>query len=228
MKKNKEKIITILKATERKGIDNLIKWLEESDFFTAPASTDFHGNENGGLAAHSLSVYELLAEKVKRYQTMILDDSVAICGLMHDICKTNFYKRDIKSIIDPDNPKVMKSYPEEKDPISGKVLKWGEREVKNWIDKEVWVVDDQFPAGHGEKSVFLLQEHIKLTKEEMLAIRWHMIAFDAGIHFNYPSGFPFRKAVDEYPLVTLLFTADFESSSILEKVNEDNRKINKI
>ncbi len=106
IKENQVKVISILKANPRKGMDNLIKWLQESDFFTAPASTDFHGNEDGGLAAHSLSVYELLAEKVKRYETMILDDSVAICGLLHDVCKTGFYKSDIKSIIDPDNPKI--------------------------------------------------------------------------------------------------------------------------
>jgi hypothetical protein len=82
--------------------------------------------------------------------------------------------------------------------------------------KYAYKYDDQLPLGHGEKSVFLLERHIALTDEEAVAIRFHMVAFDAGIHFNYPSGFPFQQAVKQYPLLTLLFTADYEASNILE------------
>jgi len=71
--------------------------------------------------------------------------------------------------------------------------------------------------GHGEKSVSILQDFFLLTEQEKLAIRWHMTAFDAGIHFGYPSGFAFREAVKKYPLVTLLFTADYEASNIIER-----------
>jgi hypothetical protein len=83
--------------------------------------------------------------------------------------------------------------------------------------KTTYKVKDQLPLGHGEKSLYLAAQHIELTDEEACAIRWHMIAFDAGVHFNYPSGYPFRQAMDQYQLVTLLFTADIEASNILEK-----------
>jgi hypothetical protein len=78
-------------------------------------------------------------------------------------------------------------------------------------------VDEQLPLGHGEKSGFLAQKFIDLTDEEALAIRWHMTAFDPSIHFDYPNGYAFRKAAEMSPLVTLLFTADYEASNIIER-----------
>jgi HD superfamily phosphohydrolase YqeK len=80
-----------------------------------------------------------------------------------------------------------------------------------------WGVEDRLPMGHGEKSVYLAQKFITLTDEEALAIRWHMTAFDPSIHFDYPNGYAFRKAAEISPLVTLLFTADYEASNIIER-----------
>lgn len=184
---NKELIIRLVKSIKREGIDNLMQYLESSDFFIAPCSTTFHLSSEGGLAQHSINVYQLFLEKSKRYNLETPIDSILICGLFHDICKTNFYIK---------KPKWFKE--------NGK-----------WIQKEVYAVEDKLPLGHGEKSVMILQEFIKLTDEEKLAIRWHMLAFDAGIHFNYPSGFAFREA-SKNPLVVLLFTSDYEASQILE------------
>jgi hypothetical protein len=79
---------------------------------------------------------------------------------------------------------------------------------------------DEMPLGHGEKSVIMLQEYMKLTLCEQLAIRWHMCAFDASIHFNYPNGYAYRQACELEPLVTLLFTADYEASNIIEATNK--------
>lgn len=196
MEETKNKIIKILNdgLGDRDGKKDLIAWLETTDFFTAPASTMFHGNIEGGLAEHSLNVYELLAEKVKRYNLDISMGTIVICGLLHDVNKTNFYKKDFKWVKD-----------------DGK-----------WIQKEIWVVDDKFPSGHGEKSVFLIQKFINLTDEEILAIRWHMGNFDPGISFNYPSGFPFRQSQKSHKLVTLLMTADMEAMFILEKIKTDD------
>lgn len=174
---------------KRPGVDNLIKWLETSDFFDAPCSTEFHLCIPGGLAKHSLNVFELLELKVNTFQTQTPFDTIAICGLGHDLCKANFYAKEIR-------PRK----------INGK-----------WADVLVYVTKDQFPMGHGEKSVSILQDFMSLTDEEKLAIRWHMCAFDAGIHFNYPNGFAYREAVKKSPLVTLLFTADYEASNIVEK-----------
>jgi len=188
----KEKILKILKEDlkDRDGAEDFLYYLENgTDFFTAPCSTIFHLAKDGGLAEHSMNVYELLKEKVARYELKVNPDTIAICGLMHDLCKTNFYKK-------------------------GK--KWTKSDGK-WLEVDCYEVDDQFPTGHGEKSVFILQRFLKLTDDEILAIRWHMAAFDASIHFNYPNGFPFRASIKKCPLVTLLVTADMEASNIIEK-----------
>ena len=80
-----------------------------------------------------------------------------------------------------------------------------------------WSIDDKLPLGHGEKSLSILQNFIKLTEVEKLAIRWHMGATEPGTHFDYPTGYAFRAAMEKHPLVTLLFTADLEASQVLEK-----------
>ncbi len=197
IEKNKTTIYNILteKLDFETGFVNLLKYLDtETDFFTAPCSTEYHLNCEGGLAQHSLDVYNILKEKVKYYnlEKNISESTIAICGLLHDVCKTNFYTKGKKWV-----------------KING-----------GWQEQERWVVNDQFPVGHGEKSVFILQRFLKLTEEEIATIRWHMMSFDAGIHFNYPNGYPFRSAIKKYPLVTLLATADMEASNILEKVDE--------
>lgn len=163
--------------------------MEKSDFYRAPCSTEFHLAKEGGLALHSINVTTLLQEKVERYDLdqRYSSDTIAICGLCHDICKANFYIKGKKNI----------------------------KEGEKWIKKEVWIVKDQFPMGHGEKSVSILQDFIQLSQPEKLAIRWHMLAFDPGIRFQYPSGYAFREASKE-PLVVLLFTADYEASQIVE------------
>lgn len=183
----KEEILQLLGFVGRPGIDDVKKFMCESDFFTAPCSTQYHLARPGGLAEHSLNVYRLLKEKVERYKIDVLAESVVICGLCHDLCKVNSYVKAPKNV----------------------------KENGVWKEKLVYVVKDQFPVGHGEKSVSILQDYIHLTRQEKLAIRWHMLAFDASIHFNYPNGFAFREASKE-PLVVLLFTADYEVSQILE------------
>jgi len=81
----------------------------------------------------------------------------------------------------------------------------------------VYSVDDKFPLDHGVKSLSILQDFLKLTEAEKLAIRWHMGATEPGTHFDYPAGYAFRAAMEKHPLVTLLFTADLEASQIMEK-----------
>ena len=181
----KEEIINLLKKVKRDGINDLIHMLQSTDFFTAPCSTKYHLAREEGLAEHSLNVYKLLKEKIERYKIDIPEESIIICGLLHDVCKINFYKK-----------------------------------TESGVNSE-WVIEDTLPLGHGEKSVMMIQDFIRLTNREKLAIRWHMVAFDAGIHFNYPSGYAFRKASQD-PLVVLLFTADYEASQILEKEGVGN------
>ena len=217
----KIEILGLLNTVKREGMPDLIKFLDESDFFKAPCSMAFHLCREGGLAEHSLNVYNLLKEKVERYKVDVPPESVIICGILHDLCKVNLYKiggedatdaqmKYLKTWYNPVN-KVSKKYASKliehfKGGASGKDMPQPEPE---------WTIEDKFPFGHGEKSVSIAQDFIKLALEEKLAIRWHLLAFDAGIHFNFPSGYPFRTA-SESPLVVLTFTADYEASQILE------------
>lgn len=171
----------LLMSTEREGMDGLLKWLhEETDFYTAPASSNGHGSFAGGLLVHSISVYRLLKNFNKLIQ-MEREDSLIIAALLHDLCKTNFYIKTIKNVKTP-----------------------GKRE---WREEEAYAVEDAFPMGHGEKSVFLIMKHIKLTDDEAMAIRWHMGGYDDAVR-GYSGGKAQSKAYKEYPLAPALSIAD--------------------
>ncbi|WP_338433438.1 HD domain-containing protein [Clostridium tyrobutyricum] len=179
----KAKIIDLLINTERKGIERVIKYLESSDFFEAPASTRYHGNYKGGLAEHSLNVYEIFKKKNAEYDFGLSDDTVKITALLHDICKTNFYT------------------------VSSRNMK----KDGKWIKVPYYTVDDQVPFGHGEKSVILLQQFIRLSKEEVIIIRWHMGGYEPKENYNYIS-----NSWNICKAGVALHTADLESSYILE------------
>lgn len=171
----KEKFIEILEATNREGIDKVIKFLSESDFFEAPASTRFHGSYKGGLLEHSLKVYEILKEKVED------NDTIKIVSLLHDICKVNYYKTDFRNV----------------------------KTNGVWEQVPYYTVDDKIPYGHGEKSVMMLSEFIKLTPEEKYSIRWHM-GFSEPKELYNVLGQAFKK----YPLALYLHEADLEATYI--------------
>ena len=95
----KEEFLKILRTVKREGLEDFIRFLENTDFFTAPASTRFHGDYAGGLVEHSMKVYEILVEKVKDSSKKIdvSDDTLKIVALLHDVCKANFYKVDYRN-----------------------------------------------------------------------------------------------------------------------------------
>jgi hypothetical protein len=191
---NKTAILNLWGELDKSGValpelSMFTRWLSESDFFTAPSSTMFHLACEGGLALHSLHVYTLLKEKADRYKIGVSESTLTICGLGHDICKVNYYGTEFR------NKK-----------INGR-----------WESVEVYVVKDQYPFGHGEKSVSILQEFFKLTNIEKLAIRYHMGAWESGPHFSYSSGQSFNAACNVHPLIPLLATADYEASQLLER-----------
>ena len=176
----KEEFIELLKSTNREGMDKLIEFLNSSDFFTAPASTRFHGNFEGGLLEHSMKVYEIFDDKVKKSGLNISDATIKISALLHDICKTNFYKVDYR------NAKNARG---------------------EWEKVPYYAVNDTIPYGHGEKSVMMLTEYIKLTNEEKYAIRWHM-GFTEPKELYGTLGEAYRK----YPVALLLHEADLEAT----------------
>lgn len=169
----KEEYIKLLEGIDREGMEKLIEFLEESDFFEAPASTRYHGSKKGGLLEHSMKVYEILKTKTED------NDSVKIVALLHDICKVNFYKTEYR------NAKINGA----------------------WEQVPYYTVDDTIPYGHGEKSVMMISEFIKLTPEEKYAIRWHM-------GFTEPKELygTISIAYKKYPLALLTHEADLEAT----------------
>lgn len=196
----KSKIISLLDGIQRKGIDRVIKYLEESDFFVAPASTRFHGNYEGGLAEHSLNVYEIFKRKNKEYDFGLSEDTIKITALLHDLCKVNFY-----TVYDK-NVNIA-----------------GSGEKPKWVKQPAYGVNDLMPIGHGEKSVIILQQFIKLTKEETILIRWHMGGYEPKENYNNVSA-----AWDMYKSAVALHTADLEASYILEEHREPGENKNQV
>ena len=184
---NKEIFIeTYNKNIHRPGAEKLLAWLEGTDFFTAPASTRFHAAYEGGLLDHSLNVYNVLISKHFNPETDDLE-SYTIVSLLHDLCKANYYKL-------------------------------GTRNVKNeatgqWEKAPFYSVDDLFPYGHGEKSVFLIERFMKLKVEEAVAIRWHMGGFDDAARGGC---FAISEAYDKYPLAVKLHIADLQATYLME------------
>ena len=188
----KEEFLTIYKENiKREGADKLLEYLlsASSDFFTAPASTRFHGSHKGGLLEHSLNVYHCLKDYLSRERAKTIygmdysDESIAIVALLHDLCKINFYKVDYR------NSKNDKGV---------------------WEKVPYYTIDDQLPYGHGEKSVYIITGFMKLSREEAFAIRYHM-GF-SGIEDKNSIGNAFEK----FPLAFALSTADMEASYFLE------------
>lgn len=134
----------------RNGIDKLLNWLDSTDFYTAPASTKFHGACESGLLMHSILVYETLMEKY--FDEDDDEESFAICGLFHDLCKTEYYVTSTRNVKND--------------------------ETGLWEKKPYYKVEDKFPYGHGEKSAFLIERFMRLKTAEAVAIRWHMGGFD--------------------------------------------------
>ena len=182
IRENKARIEELCSGINRPGIENLMKWLDSSDFYTAPASTKYHGAEPGGLAQHSLNVYDELKRLLAAYPEIVIpEESVIIASLFHDLCKVNFYKAETR------NRKNDKGV---------------------WESYTAFAHDEKFKfGGHGSKSVFLVQNFMKLTAEEAVAINCHMGAFE-----NEHVG----EAYEQHPFALLLSWADQAAAFITE------------
>ena len=82
MTETKDRIFEILRATERPGIETVIKYLETSNYFRRGCYG--HHKEYGGLAQHSLEVYEHMLSHANGFPA----DTIAVVGLFHDLGKT--------------------------------------------------------------------------------------------------------------------------------------------
>ena len=191
MSKKDEFIEIYNENIKRHGADNLLKWLEKSDFFTAPASTRYHGSFEGGLVEHSVNVYHCLKDYLSReraktvYNMNYSEETIAVAALLHDICKTNFYSVSTRN----------------------------KKEDGKWVEVPFYTIDDKMPYGHGEKSVFMIQFFMRLEMDEAFAIRFHM-GFSGPEDVNLIS-----RAFEMYPLAYALHVADCEATYFLEKSN---------
>lgn len=174
----KARFIKIVKENiKREGVDKLLLSLEKSDFYTAPASTKYHDSEEGGLCKHSVAVFDYLVSEVSHLYSM---ETIALVSLFHDVCKINYYTIEMRNKKD---------------------------ENGKWISVPFYSVDDTFPYGHGEKSVLMVNDKVKLNVEEMMAIRWHMGAYEGQQAWNTLS-----TAYTKYPLALYLHIADMKST----------------
>lgn len=177
----------------RSGADKLLAWLESTDFFTAPASTKYHGAHEGGLCEHSVNVFKRLAAiacsewgNEPEYCENHIED-LAICGLLHDVCKANFYKTSTRNVKN--------------------------EETGQWEKQPYYSVEDQLPYGHGEKSVYIISGFMRLTREEAMAIRWHMGGFDDAVKGG---SYAISGAFDKFPLAVMLHCADLQATYLDE------------
>lgn len=197
---NAERFEHLLRSTKRAGIEDLIEFIRKSDFYTAPASTRFHSCHEGGLLEHSLNVYDRLISKFNdelwKSSVEVGSDSLIIAALLHDLCKSYFYGTELKN---------KKEYHDKgsKSDSNGRF---------DWVTVPSYVVDDKIPYGHGEKSVMMIEEYIKLKPIERYAIRWHMGFSEPKENWN-----TLGTAMRKYPLILALHMSDLESTYLLEK-----------
>lgn len=199
----KEQFIKLLQATKRTGIESVVSYLEQAGFFLAPASVSRHLSHEGGLLEHSLNVWKMA--QMLRMQTIgmrpelekqLPEDSVTIAALLHDVCKANIYKT---------------------------VQKWRKDENNHWESYDAYDTDySRFPVGHGEKSVImLLRLGLQLTNDEIIAIRWHMGAWNLPMQ-SYEDKQNISVAYDGCPLAAIIQAADALATHILETKKEES------
>ena len=192
IEENKEEFLKIFKENiKRDGADKLLDYLlNVSDFFTAPASGRRHAAFEGGLCFHSLNVYKrfkriIESEYGENYQDVVSDESIAIIALLHDLCKVNTYTVDFR------NQKVD----------------------GQWIQVPYFAYNNNLPYGHGEKSVYIISGFMRLTREEAMAINWHMGGYDP----RNQGTSDVSDAFNMFPLCVLFHSADLQTTYLDEK-----------
>lgn len=170
----------------RSDVQPFLTWLESTDFFVAPASTRFHGACEHGLVMHSLNVFDVMHTRYFTEEDNL--ESFTLVALLHDLCKANYYKAGFRNVKN--------------------------EETGQWEKVPTFNVQDQFPFGHGEKSVYLIERFFRLKPAEAIAVRWHMGGFDDAVRGG---SYAISNAYDEYPLAVKLHLADLEATYLVEK-----------
>ena len=197
---NIERFETEMAKVKREGIDKLMNYMRKSDMYAAPASTRFHLSVTGGLLQHSLNVLDCFRNLLTKNEdgtfsymaagnevVRITEENMVIMALLHDTCKTNFYSV---------------------------VMRWRKDSKNKWEQYETFEVDDKVPYGHGEKSVMMVEEFMRLEPVERYAIRWHM-------GYTESDMLSLNNAIDKYPIIWALHSADTMASHFMEDLTEN-------
>lgn len=180
---------------KREGSKELLEYLTDEtkcDFFSAPASTRYHGAYEGGLLEHSINVYKCLKDYLNRdkvkeeFGLSFSDETIAIVALLHDMCKINVYKTSMRNVKD---------------------------ESGQWTKVPFYQFEDNLPYGHGEKSVYMISGYMRLSRDEAFAVRYHM-GFSGEENKN-----SIGNALDMFPLALALNIADMEATFLVEGRN---------
>lgn len=206
IEKNKIDFLKLIAEIDIEGADTqgLVDFLDCSDFFTAPASTQYHANYKGGLCEHSLNVYHNLVMLYNQYKDYVPEydkNSLLVVGLLHDISKTNYYEMYVA------NKKIY----------SEKGTKHDNMGKFDWFAEEAFKVKDaheRFIGGtHGFNSMMLVGRYIPLMYEESVAILNHHAGMD-----DKNATYDLSAILNKYPLATLLHLADMASCYLIERI----------
>ncbi|MCC7570655.1 HD domain-containing protein [Candidatus Micrarchaeota archaeon] len=221
-------IETALKTVRRDGMENLVRYLNESDFFTAPASAKYHLACEGGLALHTLHVLKVAERLNAEYEYVTSGDSVKIAAICHDFCKINFYVPSHDEPTEPQKRYLTSLLAKHRLQPPAMVDKGYASTLIDFLTKRYkpgmelppyspsYEIADGNPLGHGEKSLFIACAFIRLTTAEAQAIRWHMGYSDLNTQSPFQS-IPYHQAINDNPLVSMLQIADMEASFMIER-----------
>lgn len=207
MIENKNAFITLAtKYIKREGLDKLLAWLDRSGFYVCPASTQYNLPVEGGLCQHALNVADALIyrffdkhiedlteeDEAKVFENDITIESIILVALFSSINKVGCYVKDFKNV-----------------KVNGK---WEQQEYWKWDEKFIY-------AGRGSKSVFIIQQYMKLWIEEAQAIAFVLAGED-----NIFSGVvdtTYRKIYENSRLALYLHLAEMESTYLLDNLSLD-------
>ena len=174
----------ISNSITRDGWKDLVKYLLGSTFFEDPASTKYHNAIPYGLLDHTLKMHNLMAFKNKKYKLGISEETIAIVAICHDLCKIGTYSIETRNRKNDDG---------------------------KWESYSFYNIDDTLPLGHGQKSLYIALQYIKLTEEEAAMILWHM-----GKPADFVENLSYSAACKKYPGVVITHTSDFEAAYLFE------------
>lgn len=194
------RIRDLLLSTHREGVENLVNYMEEYGFFSAPCSTSHHLSHEGGLAEHSFNVYEIMAEFNEMLGYPVSEKSIIICSLLHDLGKMGQYDKPTYV------PNMLKGIATKANPNPEPYQSTSKPYVSN---------PDLLYVDHEVRSIAIASRFIELTEEEQQAILWHN-----GLYGN----FKYQIQGKETPMYMLLHFADMWASRVVEREEKEDER----